>query len=272
MRGQRRGGIEGAFLTFKDQMRLILCHTLMVARTNLSTAARRLFATTHWTVVLSAGERNRESLAALCETYRGALLAYLRCLGRDQDEASDLVQGFFEHLLARDFLCGVSPAKGRFRTFLIASLKNYVCDQHDRHMAEKRGGGRPVASLEAVTDPAHPALQVPDPAISPDRAFDRAWAETTLAQALGRLRQECAEAGREDLFTAIEPMMHEDGDAPSYREAARRLAMTEGAVRVAAKRLRDRLRYLIREEVRQTTADGGDWEAELRYLVELFGR
>jgi RNA polymerase sigma-70 factor (ECF subfamily) len=232
----------------------------------------RLFATTHWSVVGKAGNRDEQSLNTLCETYRDPLLAYLRYIGKDHETASDLVQGFFEHLLKHDFLEGVSPEKGRFRTFLIASLKHYLCDQYDRQSAAKRGGGVQPASLDAADGASHPALQVTDPCNGPDRAFDRAWAETVFTHSLARLRQECVMAGRGELFAAVEPLMHQDEDAPSYRETASQLGMSDGALRLAAKRLRDRLRHLIREEIRQTVADERQWESELRYLVELFSR
>lgn len=244
----------------------------MESKTDDSGSPPRLFATTHWSVIGKAGNHDEQSLNTLCETYREPLLIYLRCIGKDHETASDLVQGFFEQLLKHDFLDGVTREKGRFRTFLIASLKHYLSDQYDRQCAAKRGGGVQPASLDVVDEASHPALQVTDPRIGPDRAFDRAWAETVFAHALTRLRQECVMAGRGDLFAAVEPLMHQDEDAPSYREAASQLGMSDGALRLAAKRLRDRLRHLIREEIRQTVADERQWESELRYLVELFSR
>src|SRR5262249_38907873 len=159
-----------------------------------------------------------------------------------------LVQGFFANLLRYGSLADVSPNKGRFRTFLISALKHYISDQRDRDHAIKRGGGRPSVSLDESM-----AKHGIDPTLvdrrGPDWAYDRAWASAVLNGALRQLKHELVQAGKIALFGVLAPIMHEDRDEPSYRAIATELGMTEGAVKVAAKRLRDRLHRLIRQQV-----------------------
>ena len=240
-------------------------------RTQESVESPGLFPLTQWSAILPSGKTGEASLAAVYETYREPLLLYLLCLRYKPEDAADLVQGFFAELLRYDSLASVSPKKGRFRTFLISSLKHYLSDQRDRANAVKRGGGQPLLSVEELM-----AKQGIDPALvdrnGPDWIYDRAWANTVLRVALRRLEEEAAQAGRSALFAALTPIMHQDGDAASYKEVAARLGMTEGAVKVAAKRLRDRLHHLIRQQVRQTVADPQELAAELRYLIELLGQ
>lgn len=204
------------------------------------------------------------------ETYREPLQIYLLCLRHKPEDAADLVQGFFANLARYDSLAAVSPKKGRFRTFLITALKHYVSDQRDRANAAKRGWGQPMLSLEELTTEQGIDLALIEQR-GPDWAFDRAWAGAVLNAALRQLREELTRAGKEALFAVLAPVMHHDGEAPPYRAIAAELGMTEGAVKVAAKRLRDRFQHLIRQEVRRTVIDSADFQAELRYLIELLG-
>lgn len=231
-----------------------------------------LFPATHWTVILAAQSRTLPEMSWLCEHYRSPLLVFLRGLGNHEDDIEDLVNGFFEHLLGRDFLQGAGPEKGRFRSFLIACLKNYLRDQHDRVRAEKRGGGQRPASLDAMNDFEQPVVIATAPGMPPDTAYDVAWADLIIENAVKRLGEECAAAGRKDLFDALEPVIYRDSDTGGYRGAGQKLGITEGAARIAAKRLKDRLRHLIRMEVRQTVEREEDVENEIRYLIELSGR
>jgi len=242
------------------------------AREDGAEAASGLFDHTHWTLVREAGEGSFTALNTLCLAYRAPLLVWLRCRGEKPEDAEDRVQGFFEHLLRRDFLRGVGREKGRFRTFLLASFQNYLRNQHRRDAAAKRGGGQALQSLEATNEQGE-VVQGPrsnDP--SPDQEFDRAWAGAILSAAWKRLEGEYARNQRGALCAALEPVLFADEDAPAYADTGRKLGMTEAAVKMAVRRLRVRLRELIRDEVRQVVASESDLDAELHYLVSLFGK
>lgn len=208
---------------------------------------------------------------AVCKAYREPLLLYLLWLRHNPEDASDLVQGFFADLIRRDGLSTLSPSKGRFRTFLITSLRNYVSDQRDRANAQKRGNGEASLRLDELL-----ARHGVDRALvdrkGPDWAYDRAWANSVLRLALNQLEQEMTQAAKGPLFAALSPIMHQDAGATSYREVAKHLGMSEGAVKVAAKRLRDRLGEAIRQQVRATVTDTQEFDAELQYLIELLGQ
>ena len=235
-------------------------------------ASPGLFATTRWSLVRRAQLDSATALNQLFERYRGALLVYLRGRQFSPHDAEDLVQEFLVALLRRDFLRNISQQRGKFRSFLLASLRNHLADFRDRQNAQKRGGGQWVESLQA-TDDGGQVLHDPtseDPA--PDRAFHQAWARTILDHALRRLENECARTGHGALCAALEPVLHDDEEAASYGEIAARLNLTEGAVKVAAFRIRQRLRGIVREEILQTVDNEADWESEVRELSGLFGK
>jgi RNA polymerase sigma-70 factor (ECF subfamily) len=241
------------------------------AQSSTSAAPHDLFAATHWSVVLQARDHSADALAALCANYRAPLLRWLQVRSANHD-AEDLVQGFFAHLLKRNFLVNVAPTKGRFRTFLLVSLKHYLRDELAKTSARKRGGGQFIASLQEETDGGGLRHDPAAPGDAPDVEFDKAWADAILANALRRLNTECAQAGHAALYSALEPALFADETASSYREVARNLGMSEGATKVAAHRLRTRLKFLIRAEVLGTIADQETLDDEIRYLVSLFGR
>ncbi|MHC1768798.1 MAG: RNA polymerase sigma factor [Verrucomicrobiia bacterium] len=230
-----------------------------------------LFPPTRWSAILPAGTAGGANMGAVYEAYREPLILYLICLRHQPADALDLVHGFFADLIRRDSLSGVSSKKGRFRTFLITSLKNHVNDQRDRASTFKRGGGQALLSVDELL-----ARQGVDRALverrGPDWAYDRAWANAVLKVALNQLEWEMAQGGKSALFAALSPVMHQDAEAGSYREIATKLNMTEGAVKVAAKRLRDRLGEQVRQQIRATVPDDQEYEAELRYLIELLGQ
>ena len=231
-----------------------------------------LFALTRWSIIQRARDESTVALNALFTQYRQPLLTHLRARGCGEDQAEDLVQGFCAHLLGRDFLANVAREKGRFRTWLLNALQNYVRDQFARQNAVKRGEGRVPDSLDQTHEDGAPVLDPAADTASADREFDRAWAQSVLTNALNRLGQDCATTGHTALFQALEPVLFAEETSPSYREIAEQLAMTEGAVKVAALRIRARLKGLIREEVLQTVANQEDWEEEVRYLISLFSR
>jgi RNA polymerase sigma-70 factor (ECF subfamily) len=232
------------------------------------------FATTRWSVVVAAGrERDgdnatsvRRALETLCRAYWYPLYAYVRRKGHPPDDAADLVQGFFASFLERHAVAAADPDRGRFRAFLLASLDHFTANQWRRDNALKRGGGRTTHSLDVdfgdgerryATEPAHD--------LTPDRIYEQRWALTVIDAATSRLRDEYAARGKAPVFDALIGLIGGDrGEA--YAEVAGRLSMTEGAVKVAAHRMRGRLRELLRAAVAETVADESDIDEELRHL------
>ncbi len=230
---------------------------------------------THWSMVFRARDRSEASLNAFCADYWEPLVAWLLRQNYALQDAKDLVQGFFASSLKRDFLAGVSPDKGRFRTFLLTAFKNYLCDQHDRATAAKRGGGQKVESLDETDSEGRP-LQVPSAAdLAPDEEYDRACARMLLGKAMGSLSEEYARKGQAVLFAALEPLLYRDETAPRCQQVAERFQMTEGAIKKRVFDIRKRFEALFREEVRQTLPDDAspeDVDEEIRQLMRLFRR
>lgn len=230
------------------------------------------FATTRWSIVVSAGRRNspdaQEALAVLCERYWCPLYSFVRRRGFNQDEAQDLTQEFFVHLLERDALQLADRERGRFRSFLLASLQNFIHSFWRREKAKKRGGDRVRLSLDfesAETMYRHE----PEDLLSPERIFERRWAMTVLANAVARLREEHATAGKLALFETLKAFLGGAGETSGYRDAGRQLAMNEGAVKVAVYRLRRRCRELLRTEIAQTVTTTDEIDEELRELFAI---
>jgi len=231
-------------------------------------------AATRWTLVLAAARRENpepamRALAELCQTYRPPLYAYIRRQGRDRPEAEDLTQEFFSRLLAKNFLADADPGKGKFRSFLLASLKHFLANEWDRARTRKRGSGRTVVALDALSPEARDRIEPVDNS-SPDKAFDRQWALTVLEQALKRLRMEFAAAGRETLFEEAKHCLTGDAPPQSHAQIAAKCGLSVGAVKVAIHRMRRRYRDLLREEVAQTVAAPEEIEGEIRDLFAAF--
>ncbi len=231
-----------------------------------------LFAATQWSLVLRAQGKSEAALNSLCQHYRQPLIVWLRSRGNTLHDAEDLVQSLFASLLGRNFLGTVAKEKGRFRTFLLRCLKNHVADMRAKHSAARRGDGQPVESLELTFDGEDKIHDPADLKPSPDLEFDRAWAASLLANALRRLHEECARQGHAALCAELEPVMFCDDTASGYREIGNRLGMSEAAVKMAASRIRVRLKGLVRDEVLQTISNEQDWQGEVQYLMQLFGK
>lgn len=229
-----------------------------------------LFLTTRWSTVLRARDKSEAALNSLCLTYREPMLRWLQANGLSKADAEDIVQGFLAHAVRREFLNGVTMEKGRFRTFLLTCLKNYLADQYARARAAKRGGGCFVESLDAQAAEGGNLHRPADDHPTPDRQYDRAWANIVLDRAFRRLHEECARQGHVLLLSELEPVLFADETAATYREIGAKLGMAEGAVGVAAHRIRIRLKGLIREEIMDTVGSEEDFEDETRYLIELF--
>src|SRR5947209_5762754 len=212
------------------------------------------FATTHWSLVLAARDRAEpgadDALASLCDLYWYPLYAYVRRRGHGADEAHDLTQEFFARLLAKDFLAGVDRGKGKFRSFLLAACNHFLANEHDRARAKKRGGGRPVLSLGAA-DAAGRYRAEPAEALTPEKLFERRWALALLQQVMSRLRDEFEAKGKGRLFDRLRGFLVGEKGA-GHRAAADDLGLSEGAVKVAVHRLRQRYRELLHEEIGRT--------------------
>lgn len=234
-------------------------------------ATGAVFATTLWSVVLAAGDSGSgNSVAALeklCTTYWLPIYTFLRRKGHSPADAEDLTQGFFVSLLEHESLASISPERGRFRSFLLASLRYFLADQRDRANALKRGGGRTPISLDADSAEAFYARQTAD-GDTPERCFERSWADALLRRAQQRLREECVKAGKQALFDDLGPVRPDDREL-SYAEIAARHGFSENAARLAAFRLRQRYQELVSDEVRQTVATSEEVEDEIRYLLRV---
>lgn len=235
-------------------------------------AGAAVFATTHWSVVLAAREGGEaqasEAMEKLCRTYWYPLYAFLRRQGHRPEDAPDLTQAFFAHLLAREFLRGWSKEQGRFRAFLLTTLRNFLSDQWDKQRALKRGGGELAFSLDAVSSETRYRLEPADEA-SPDRLYERRWALTLLDQALLRLRDEFAAAGKAELLDLLRPFQGDELSPATGAQAAARAGMPENTFKSHLRRFRRRYRELLCEEVAQTVATPADAAEELRHLKSV---
>jgi RNA polymerase sigma-70 factor (ECF subfamily) len=227
------------------------------------------FPTTLWTVVLHAGRdeptQAQAALAQLCQGYWYPLYSFIRRRGYSPHDAQDLTQAFFAHLLEKRGLGRVDPEQGRFRTFLLASLKNFLANDRDKSHALKRGGGQINVSLDADSAESRYRLE-PSHDLTPERHFERQWAMTLLDQVLSALRDEYHAEGKGNLFEELKAVL--TGQAEAYADVAARLRRSEGAIKVAVHRLRRRYRDLMRARIAETVGDG-EVEDELRHLLTM---
>jgi RNA polymerase sigma factor (sigma-70 family) len=243
--------------------------------TDPSSAGGDRFMTTHWSLVLAASDgedsRGRESLARLCQVYWYPLYAFVRRHGHGSHDAQDLTQEFFVRLLEKDYLGDVDRSKGKFRSFLLASLKHFLSKEWARAKTLKRGGGRALISLDALS--AEDAYRrEPEDHATPEKLFERRWALTLLDQVLTRLSREYESAGKQALFEQLQGCLTGDSRLLPYSELADKLDMTEGAVKVVVHRLRQRYRGALREEIAQTVASPAEIDDEIRHLFSALGK
>ena len=231
-------------------------------------APGRAFVTTQWTVVLTAARndtpRARAALENLCQTYWPPLYAYARRRGHTPEDAQDLTQEFFGHLLKHNAVATVDRDKGRFRSFLLASMNHFLADEWDKARAQKRGGGRVITFDPQAAETWLTELTAKD--LTPEQAFERRWAITLLEQVYCRLEEEYRRQNKEIIFERLRVMLTGDSQAAPYAELAGHLDMSEGAVKVAVHRLRQRYRALLRDAISDTVAGPEEVEEELRYL------
>ena len=218
----------------------------------------------------NASPQATDALEKLCRTYWYPLYAFVRRQGNSAHDAEDLIQEFFARLLEKDYLAGVQPGKGKFRTFLLTSLGHFLSNERDKARSQKRGGGRSFISLDDAKAENRYQME-PASDLSPEKIFERRWAIALLDQALAGLREEALTAGKVHLFDELKVFITDKGDAGDYPAAATRLAMTEVAVRVAVHRLRARYGELLRAEIAQTVSSPAEIDEEIRHLFAVFG-
>jgi RNA polymerase sigma-70 factor (ECF subfamily) len=234
----------------------------------------RQFASTHWSLVLAAGNTSapgaRAALERLCGAYWPPLYVFIRRQGHTPHDAQDLTQAFFAWLIESRQLRVADAERGRFRSFLLGMLKNFLSDERKRAHAQKRGGGCTLLSLDALAEEERVDLE-PATELTPDLIFDRRWAWTVMNQTVARLRDEYFAAGRAELFDELRQFQPGAKAEESYAMVAARLGLTESAVKSAIWRMRDRHRDLLREEIANTVAAPADVDEEIRYLIGVLG-
>lgn len=233
------------------------------------------FVTTHWSEIVAARDEGSpdaaRALESLCAAYWFPLYAWLRRQGRTVQDAEDLTQAFFGHLLSKERLKQAERARGRFRSFLIASMKNFVCNEWDKETAQKRGGQ--VQFVPLATDVAEERLgREPTDATNPELAFERLWAATLLEGAIRRLRVEYARDGKGAMLDLLRTHLSGDRGGVPYAEIQARLGLGESAVKMAVLRLRRRFGEILREEVARTVAGPHEIDAEIRALFAAVSR
>ncbi len=227
------------------------------------------FRTTHWSVVLQAGmnasPQSAAALDKLCHAYWEPLYFFVRRRGYDPDEAKDLTQEFFSRLLEKNVLSTVEKGRGRFRYFLQTALKHFLANEWNRAQRQKRGGGVQMFSLDAESAEVQYQLD-PQTNLTPEVLFERRWAQRLVECVTERLQQEAATGPKRQRFDELKAFLLDDPDAGSYLEVAQKLQMTEGAVKSAVHRLRQRARELFREEIAQTVSRPSEIDDEIRHL------
>jgi DNA-directed RNA polymerase specialized sigma24 family protein len=231
------------------------------------------FAGTQWSLVLRAADPAAEGFAdalqGLCQTYWYPLYAFVRRSGHSPEDAEDLTQAFFARLLDRNFLASADREKGRFRSFMLIALKRFMANEWERQHAAKRGGfatmvciDRDIAETRYGGDPGHHE--------TPDVLLEKQWAMTLIGQVMGRLQGEYEESGRGELFGFLRANITRDDEAMGYADIAAKLGSSEAAVKMAAMRLRERYRTLLREEIARTVDSPDEIDDEIRHLFRVF--
>jgi RNA polymerase sigma-70 factor (ECF subfamily) len=237
-----------------------------------ATAGPQLFATTHWSVVTAASDESspaaQEALEKLCRTYWYPLYAFVRRQGHLPEDAEDLTQAFFAKLIGKHFIRRAQRERGRFRTFLLTSLKNFLVNEWKHGQAAKRGGEHPHLSWDSAL--AESLYEVESATAStPETIFERRYAATLFQQALARLETECKVAGKGAEFEQLKKFLSEEVEAGGYASTAAARGISTSGVAMAVSRLRQRYAELVREEIAHTVSSPGEIQDELRYLIGL---
>jgi len=235
---------------------------------------REAFHTTHWSVVRAAGQEDsgaaREALSYLCEWYWYPLYAYVRRSGCSAEDARDVTQAFFARLLEKKVVRAADPDRGRFRNFLLASLKNFLSNERARASALKRGGGETPLSLDFERAEGRFGVE-PLEQLTPERVFERNWAREVIARAMVRLREDYERRGDGELFESVRGLLVGDEGTLPRAEIARQLGLGESALNVAIHRMRKRFRERLRREIGHTVADADTVQTEMSDLFDALG-
>lgn len=236
--------------------------------------AGAIFATTHWTMVAAAGSepspRSAKALEELCEAYWFPLYGFIRRCGHSREDAEDLTQGFLLHLIDRTDLRGLDREKGKFRSFLLASLKHFIANERDKKHTGKRGGNVFHLPLDWLDADAKFQLAAKS-TLQPDAAYDREWATVLLERVLKDLGEELSQGGKRDEFSKLQKFLVTGRGEIPYDVAAKEMGMSPTALRVAVHRMRKRYRQLLKKEVGKTITEGDSVESEFAELLAAFG-
>jgi RNA polymerase sigma factor (sigma-70 family) len=232
----------------------------------------RGFATTRWTLVMTAGREAapgwREALEQLCGLYWSPLYTYARRRGYGVEQAQDLTQAFFTRFLEKHDVQDADRGRGRFRSFLLTAFKHFIANEYDREHARKRGGGQVLIPLQ--TDDAE-ARYIAEPVddLTPEALFERQWALAVMDRAMLGLREDLLKSGKETMFELLKGLLMGEKDEGGYSGIAQALGMSEGALKVTVHRLRRKFRDRVRAEIAATVSDDAEIEEELRYLIAI---
>lgn len=233
-------------------------------------AQRPLFTTTRWSLIISTQEqKSHAALAELCRIYWRPIFSFITRRGYSTQDAQDLTQDFFLMILERNWLDHADPNRGRFRSLLLKSLQNFLVNAAERKHARKRGGDVEFVSWDDWMSDVPSQISISAQALDflpPERVFDLGWAATVVEQALRRLREECEHNGKLRLYHALSRHLTSERDETSYSELSATLGIPESAVKRQLHNLRQRYRYLLREEVARTVENPAEVEDEIRYL------
>ena len=227
---------------------------------------------TRWTAVIkvrqqeSDQESARQALADLCQNYWYPLYAFARRLGRSPEDAQDLTQGFFSHVLEHNLFAAAKPELGKLRTFLLTTFRRFINDAQDRDSAQKRGGGFEMLSLDVITGEEKYSWE-PAETTTPESLFERSWAVSVIKTAVSKLGEEEEHAGRGVEFRAVESFLSPDGAVDDYGEVAGHLSISEPAVRQMVSRLRKKFRGHLRETIADTLAEADERQVDEEILA-----
>jgi len=210
----------------------------------------------------------RRALETLCNSYWYPLYAYLRGHGNSPEEARDLTQAFFAEILEKDRLQAIDQSKGKFRSFLLASLKNFMSHEYEKGQALKRGGGTTTVSMDAEDAETRFKIEPVDD-LTPDQIFERRWGLTMMERAMGRLETETASTSTPEQFEQMKSYLTGAGAGTPYKEAADEVGMSEGAFKTAVHRMRQRYGRLLRDEIAETVADPAEVDGEVKHLLTV---
>lgn len=230
------------------------------------------FQTTHWSIVLQAASGDSAAaLERLCRTYWYPLYAFVRRQGHEVHDAQDLTQGFFELFLAKHYLKDVDRDKGRFRSFLLASLKHFLANEWKKANRQKRGGLVEIISFDAADAEERYQLEPADSS-SAELSYDRRWARAVLDSVMAKLREEFSQAGKRDRFEPLSGFIFQEPQPDEYPRLASQWKVTESGVRSSVQRIRERYAGLFRAEIANTVSDPRDVDGEIAHLIKALGR